>query len=68
MISPPDERITVQSERHENSYALLSTRIAIVVVIALVLVRLALSADMAVAGKLRLIKRVCPQSKLGGIA
>jgi hypothetical protein len=34
MISPPDERMTVQSEGHENSYALLGTSIAIVVVIA----------------------------------
>jgi hypothetical protein len=47
MISPPDdERMTVQSEGHENSYALLGTSIAIVVVIALVLGSLALSADM----------------------
>jgi hypothetical protein len=47
MISrPDDERMTVQSEGHENSYALLGTWIAIVVVIALVLGSLALSADM----------------------
>jgi hypothetical protein len=46
MICPPDdERMTVQSEGHD-SYALLGTWIAIVVVIALVLGSLALSADM----------------------